>query len=58
LKKQKTSKAFDKIKAGLGEARAYLDGSTDRREYCVHEPADGNVDPAATQAQQPSEDAT
>ena len=58
LKKQKNSKAFDKIKAGLDEARAYLDGSADKREYLVHEPADGKVDAAATRAQQPPKDAT
>jgi hypothetical protein len=57
LKKQKTSKAFDKIKAGLDEARAYLDGSADKREYRVHE-SEGKVDAAVTRAQQRPEDAT
>jgi hypothetical protein len=30
--------AFDKIKAGLEEAKAYLGGSGDRRRYGVHGP--------------------
>ncbi|HEV7411592.1 MAG TPA: hypothetical protein VGO01_24175 [Bradyrhizobium sp.] len=58
MKKQKTSKAFEKIKAGLGEARVYLDGSADKREYRVHKPAEGKVDAAATRAQQRPEDTT
>jgi putative transcriptional regulator len=35
--------AFDKIKAGLEEAKAYLDGSGDTRNYGVHVPARINV---------------
>jgi len=33
-----TKRAFDKIKAGLNDARAYLDGSADKRRYRVHVP--------------------
>jgi hypothetical protein len=29
-------RAFDKIKQGLDEARAYLDGTADRSRYRVH----------------------
>jgi len=29
---------FDKIKAGLDEAKAYLDGLRDERDYAVHAP--------------------
>ena len=35
--------AFDKIKAGLDEAKAYLDGSGDKRNYGIHVPARINV---------------
>ena len=38
-----TKAAFDKIKAGLGEAKAYLDGSAKRRDYGIHVPARVNV---------------
>ncbi len=31
-------RAFDKIKTGLDDARAYLDGTADKRRYCVHVP--------------------
>jgi putative transcriptional regulator len=31
-------RAFDKIKAGLDDARAYLDGTADKRRYRVHVP--------------------
>jgi putative transcriptional regulator len=34
-----TKSAFDKIKDGLGEAKAYLDGSGDKRNYGVHVPS-------------------
>jgi hypothetical protein len=34
-----TKSAFDKIKAGLGEAKAYLDGSADKRNFRTHVPA-------------------
>jgi putative transcriptional regulator len=35
--------AFDKIKAGLEDARAYLDGNADKRHYRVHVPDDVDV---------------
>src|ERR1700687_392849 len=38
-----TKGAFDKIKAGLGEAKAYLDGSGNKRDYGIHVPARVNV---------------
>ena len=38
-----TKDAFDKIKAGLGEAKAYLDGSSSKRGYGIHVPARVNV---------------
>jgi putative transcriptional regulator len=38
-----TKTAFDKIKVGLGEAKAYLDGSANKRDYGVHVPARVNV---------------
>jgi len=31
-------RAFGKIKAGLDDARAYLDGTADKRRYRVHVP--------------------
>lgn len=31
--------AFDKIKAGLEEAKAYLDGPVKKRDYGIHVPA-------------------
>ena len=37
-----SKRAFEKIKAGLDDARAYLDGSADRTRYRVHVP--GTVD--------------
>jgi len=54
LTKQKNSKAFDKIKAGLDQTRTYLDGSADKREFRVHESTDVPPSPHA----QPPEDAT
>jgi putative transcriptional regulator len=33
-----TKRAFDKIKAGLDDARAYLDGTADKRRYRIHVP--------------------
>jgi hypothetical protein len=36
--------ALDKIKAGLNEAKAYLDGSEDKRSYGIHARARINVD--------------
>ena len=38
-----TKTAFDKIKAGLDDARNYLDGSADKRRFRVHVPARVNV---------------
>jgi putative transcriptional regulator len=34
-----TKSAFEKIKAGLDEAKTYLDGSGDKRDYKIHVPA-------------------
>lgn len=33
-----SKRAFDKIKSGLNDARAYLDGTGDKRRYRVHVP--------------------
>ena len=33
-----SKRAFDKIKAGLDSAKAYLDGTADKRLYRVHVP--------------------
>lgn len=33
-----SKRAFDKIKAGLDSAKAYLDGTADKRNYQVHVP--------------------
>jgi len=33
-----SKRAFDKIKAGLDDAGAYLDGAADKRRYRVHVP--------------------
>jgi putative transcriptional regulator len=33
-----TKRAFDKIKAGLDSAKAYLDGTADKQKYRVHIP--------------------
>lgn len=33
-----TKAAFDKIKAGLIDAKAYLDGTGDKRKYGIHVP--------------------
>jgi putative transcriptional regulator len=33
-----SKRAFDKIKAGLDSAKAYLDGSAEKRTYKVHVP--------------------
>ncbi len=35
--------AFDKIKAGLDEAKAYLDGTKDKSNYGIHVPSRVNV---------------
>ena len=34
-----SKRAYDKVAAGLDEARAYLDGTADKRRYRVHVPA-------------------
>lgn len=33
-----TKRAFDRIKAGLDDARAYLEGTADKRRYKAHVP--------------------
>jgi putative transcriptional regulator len=33
-----TKRAYDKIMAGLDSARAYLDGTADKRRYRIHVP--------------------
>ena len=38
-----SKRAFDKIKAGLDSAKAYLDGTADKRRYRVHVPKDIDV---------------
>ena len=38
-----TKRAFDKIMQGIGEARAYLEGTADKRRYRVHVPEKINV---------------
>ena len=38
-----TKAAFDKIKAGLDKAKAYLDGSGDKSQYGIHVPSRVNV---------------
>jgi putative transcriptional regulator len=38
-----TKAAFKKIKSGLDEARAYLEGSRDKAKYRIHVPARVNV---------------
>jgi putative transcriptional regulator len=38
-----TKSAFEKIKAGLEDAKAYLDGSADKRRHGIHVPARVNV---------------
>ncbi|MEH2550195.1 putative transcriptional regulator [Bradyrhizobium sp. AZCC 2262] len=44
-----TKAAFDKIKAGLGDAKAYLDGSANKRTFGIHVPARVNVKKIRTQ---------
>jgi hypothetical protein len=53
LTKQKNSKAFDKIKAGLEDMRRYLDGSADKSEFRVHAPNSERTGPTSLQAQPP-----
>jgi hypothetical protein len=55
LTRRKNNKAFDKIKAGLDQARAYLDASADKHEFRVHEPTDTKINPTATRAQPPED---
>jgi putative transcriptional regulator len=38
-----TKSAFDKIKAGLDDAKAYLEGSADKSGYGIHVPNRVNV---------------
>jgi putative transcriptional regulator len=38
-----TKAAFDKIKAGLDDAKAYLDGSASKQAFRIHVPARVNV---------------
>jgi putative transcriptional regulator len=38
-----TKAAFEKIKAGLEEAKAYVDGSGDKTKYRIHVPTRVNV---------------
>ncbi len=38
-----SKRAFDKIMQGIDEARAYLEGTADKRRYRVHVPAEVNV---------------
>lgn len=38
-----TKGAFDKIKAGLDDAKGYLDGSENKRRYGIHVPSKVNV---------------
>ena len=38
-----TKTAFEKIKAGLGEAKAYLDDTRNKRDYGIHAPPRVNV---------------
>jgi len=38
-----SKRAFEKIKAGLESAKAYMDRTADRRKYRVHIPAEVNV---------------
>jgi putative transcriptional regulator len=38
-----TKSAFDKIKTGLDDAKAYLDGSANKSNYAIHVPSRVNV---------------
>ncbi len=38
-----TKSAFDKIKAGLDDAKAYLEGAADKSGYRIHVPSRVNV---------------
>jgi hypothetical protein len=50
-----TKAAFEKIKAGIDDARRYLDGSADKREFRVSELIDMKVSLASAQAKPPEE---
>ena len=54
-----TKDAFDKIKAGIDDARRYLDGSADKRDFRVSPPTDAKIDSTSVEAQaRPPEKAT
>jgi len=38
-----SKRAFEKIKAGLESAKAYVEGTADKRRYRVHVPTEVNV---------------
>jgi putative transcriptional regulator len=38
-----SKRAFEKVMEGLDQARAYLDGTADKRRYCVRVPAKVDV---------------
>jgi len=44
-----TKSAFDKIRAGLDDAKAYLDGTADKGAFRIHVPARVNVKKIRTQ---------
>jgi hypothetical protein len=48
-----TKPAFEKIQAGIDDARRYLDGSADKREFRVHSRPDAKVGPNSAQAKPP-----
>ena len=49
-----TKGAFNKIKAGLDEARAYLEGTADKRHYGVHGPEKVHVKKTRKATNRPS----
>jgi hypothetical protein len=54
-----TKGAFEKIKAGIGDVRRYLDGSADKRDFRVREVADAKIDSTSVEARaRPPEKAT
>jgi hypothetical protein len=59
LETKMTKGAFNKIKPGIDDARRYLDGSADKREFRVREPTDAKIDSTSVEAQaRPPEKAT
>jgi hypothetical protein len=46
-----TTGTFENIKAGIDDARRYLDGSADKREFGVREVADAKIDLTSVEAQ-------